>query len=133
MTERAILCVDDERMVLMSLRDQIRKHFAEDYICELAESAEEALEVIEELHSEGVNILVVLSDWQMPGMRGDEFLVRVHAAFPQIVTVMLSGQAEPMAVQRAKDNAHLYAFVAKPWSEEHLASIIRSGLEMVNE
>ena len=43
-----VLCVDDERIVLDGLRDQLRRHL-DDVEVELAESGEEALEVISEL------------------------------------------------------------------------------------
>lgn len=125
---KAILCVDDERIVLVSLRDQIAKHFGDRYRYEVAESADEAWEVIEELCDEDINLLVIVSDWLMPGMRGDEFLIKVHAQFPGIVTVLLTGHADEDAIERARQQANLHAYLAKPWTEETLIGIIESGL-----
>ena len=42
-----ILCVDDEKIVLDSLKSQLKKEFG-DFDLEIAESGEEALEIIEE-------------------------------------------------------------------------------------
>jgi DNA-binding NtrC family response regulator len=128
MAEKVILCVDDEEIVLNSLREQINDHF-EDYRCEVAESAEEAWEVIEELFEEGVNVLVIVSDWLMPGMKGDEFLVKVHKKFPKILKVILTGQADEKAIQRAREEANLYSCLRKPWDVEDLITTIRSGLD----
>jgi CheY-like chemotaxis protein len=125
---KAILCVDDERIVLVSLRDQIAKHFGDRYRYEVAESADEAWEVIEELCDDDINLLIIVSDWLMPGMRGDEFLIKVHARFPGIVTVLLTGHADEDAIERARQHANLYAYIAKPWTEETLIRIIESGL-----
>jgi CheY-like chemotaxis protein len=125
---KAILCVDDERIVLVSLRDQISKHFGDRYRYEVAESADEAWEVIEELCDDDINLLIIVSDWLMPGMRGDEFLIKVHAQFPGIVTVLLTGHADEDAIERARQHANLYAYITKPWTEETLLGIIESGL-----
>jgi CheY-like chemotaxis protein len=125
---KAILCVDDERIVLVSLRDQIAKHFGDRYRYEVAESADEAWEVIEELCDDDIDLLIIVSDWLMPGMRGDEFLIKVHAQFPGIVTVLLTGHADEDAIERARQQANLYAYIAKPWTEETLIGIIESGL-----
>jgi CheY-like chemotaxis protein len=130
---KAILCVDDERMVLISLRDQISKHFGDLYRYEVAESADEAWEVIEELCAEAIKVLVIVSDWLMPGMRGDEFLIQVHKRFPSIVTVLLTGHADEAAISQARQYANLHAYIAKPWTEENLISIIQSGIRKFDE
>lgn len=131
MTEAAILCVDDETVILETLLEQISRHFGEQFVYEAAESAEEALEILAELNEEGVNIVVIVSDWLMPGMRGDEFLVQVHGQFPDIKTIMLTGQADEDAILRAKEEANLYSCVYKPWREVELIKIITTALELV--
>jgi CheY-like chemotaxis protein len=130
---KAILCVDDERIVLVSLRDQISKHFGDRYRYEVAESADEAWEVIEELSNDDIKVLVIVSDWLMPGMRGDEFLIRVHERFPSIVTVLLTGHADETAIERARQYANLHAYIAKPWAEETLIDIIQSGIRKFDD
>lgn len=127
-SDKAILCVDDERIVLLSLRDQIAKHFGDRYRYEVAESADEAWEVIEELTDDGVRILIIVSDWLMPGMRGDELLIQIHQRFPAIVTVLLTGHADEAAIERARQHANLHAYIAKPWNEDELITVITSGL-----
>lgn len=133
MSNQAILCVDDERIVLLSLRDQITKHFGQQYCYEFAESVEEAWEVIEELNSDEISILIIVSDWLMPGMRGDEFLIEVHRRFPKVVTVLLSGHSDEAAVENARQHASLHAYIPKPWDETTLIHVIRSGLEQGDE
>jgi CheY-like chemotaxis protein len=133
MSRKAILCVDDEKIVLLSLRDQLTHHFGNRYIYEFAESADEALEVIEELNEDEIKILIIVSDWLMPNMKGDEFLIRVHQQFPDIVTVLLTGQADEEAIERTRNNANLHRYIPKPWDEETLIEALRSGLEGVDE
>jgi CheY-like chemotaxis protein len=45
------------------------------------------------------------------------------------MTVMLTGQADESAIERARREAQLYACLRKPWSEEELASVISTALE----
>ncbi len=129
MGKKVILCVDDEKMILTSLRDQLSNRFGNKYEYEFAESGDEALEVIEELNESGLEILIIVSDWLMPDMKGDELLVRVHQKFPSIVKVMLTGHANEEAIDRAKKEANLHRCLYKPWSEEELIETLVSGLE----
>jgi len=129
MLKKAMLFVDDEKMILQSLKTQIKKHFGSRYIYEFAESGDEALEVIEELCEEDIELLLVVSDWLMPNMRGDEFLIHVHQRFPKVVKVMLTGQANDEAVHRAYEYANLHSCLRKPWEEKELISTLTSGLE----
>jgi CheY-like chemotaxis protein len=124
----AILCVDDERIVLDSLKAQLKEEFGESYFYEIAENADDALEIIDELFEEQVNVLVIVSDWRMPGMKGDEFLIRVHEKFPKIIKVMLTGQADENAIERAHHQANLHHCLHKPWNGEELIETIKSGL-----
>ena len=129
MCSAAILCVDDEIVILDSLKEQLKRCFGERYIYEVAESAEEAWEVIEELHDDRIKIITIVSDWLMPGINGDEFLIQVHQKFPQLITIMLTGQADEAAIERAKQEANLYACLHKPWTEKELYQTIASALE----
>ena len=128
MEKGVLLCVDDEQIVLTALKDQLRRAFGSEFHIDVAESAEEALELLEELSLQGHKLLVIVSDWLMPGMKGDEFLVEAHRRFPQVVKIMLSGQAEQAAVDRARREAGLHEFLSKPWNAEALVEAIRQGL-----
>jgi CheY-like chemotaxis protein len=128
MSKKVILCVDDEEMILEALKEQLRRRFGRDYGYEGANSADEAWEVLEELLEDGLEVLIIVSDWLMPGLKGDEFLIQVHQKYPDIVTVMLTGQADQQAVLRAQEQANLHRCLQKPWTEEELAETILSGL-----
>ena len=126
--KKAILCVDDESIVLNSLRTQLKNHFGDSYAYEIAENADEAWEVIEELVDDGVEILLIVSDWLMPGIKGDAFLIDVHSRYPGIITFMLTGQADDSAVENARQHAALRACFHKPWQEDELIASIRTAL-----
>ena len=121
MTERTVLCVDDELNVLRSLKRLLRK---EPFRLLIAESGAEALEVLkkEEVH-------VVCSDYRMPGMTGTELLSKVAELYPLTVRVVLSGYADIAAIVEAINNGHIYRFLSKPWNDEQLKANLKSCLE----
>ncbi|WP_293994346.1 response regulator [Sphaerotilus sp.] len=124
----AILCVDDEVLILSSLKEQLRRRFGDRYLYETATCADEAWVVIDELCTEGIDLLVIVSDWLMPGIKGDEFLAQVYQRHPRIATVLLTGQADESAIARARQQAHIRACLSKPWCESELAAVIESAL-----
>ncbi len=127
-SKKAILFVDDEKIILQSLKAQIKKHFGNQYIYEFAESGDEAWEIIEELHEEGAQILIIVSDWLMPNMKGDELLIQVHQHYPDIIKVMLTGQADQEAIERTRRDANLHCCLSKPWNEYELIQTLQAGL-----
>ncbi|MEZ2234022.1 response regulator [Microcoleus sp.] len=129
MSKPVILCVDDEAVILESLKAQLRKALGSSYVYEVAQDAEEALDIIDELNEDEVSILLIVSDWLMPGMKGDEFMIRVHQKFPNIVKILLTGQADQEAIDRAYAAANLHQCLFKPWSEKELIETVKSGLE----
>jgi CheY-like chemotaxis protein len=129
MSKPAILCVDDEIVILKSLRRQLKQAFEDAYVYESAENADEALELIAELQKNNIDVIVIVSDWLMPGMKGDEFLIELHKKFPNVVKVMLTGQAEEESIQRAFKEANLHQYISKPWEDSELINCIKSGLE----
>jgi serine phosphatase RsbU (regulator of sigma subunit)/DNA-binding NarL/FixJ family response regulator len=120
MKKPVILCVDDEKIVLDGLWDQITARLGEEFVCEIAESGEEGLALIEDLQKEGLDIAVVISDQMMPQMRGDQFLIEVHKRLPQTLKILLTGQANFDSVLNCINQANLYRYIAKPWEENDL-------------
>jgi CheY-like chemotaxis protein len=128
MSKPVILCVDDEVFILETLERQLKRAFKNNYIYEFAESGDEALEIIEELYQNNVDIIVIVSDWLMPGLRGDEFLITVHRNFPNTIKIILTGQADESAIERVQEQANLYSYLQKPWENDELIEVIKSGL-----
>ncbi|MCU0544789.1 MAG: response regulator [Oscillatoriaceae cyanobacterium Prado104] len=128
MNELAILVVDDEPTLLESLAEELKRNFGQDYQIEAAESGQEALEVIEELLAEGVEIAAVVSDYLMPRMKGDELLCKIHSRYPNILKIMLTGQAGVDAVGNVVNSANLYRYIAKPWDATDLQLTVKEAL-----
>lgn len=123
-----IICVDDEKVVLTALKSQLSRNFDNNYNIEIAESAEEALEIIDEIFQEEEIIPVIIADQIMPGMKGDEFLIKTHNNYPKINKILLTGQADANAVGNAVNKAKLYRYIAKPWDEADLILTIKEAI-----
>ena len=105
--EKVILLVDDEAIIVLALSRELRRAFGREFRVETALDAETAFSVISDLESEGCELVVVVSDWLMPGMKGDEFLVRLRERNPELALFMVTGQADETAVNRAVDEAKI--------------------------
>ncbi len=120
MKPNVILCIDDEKIILDSLREQISARFGEEYEVEIGEGGEEGLEIIEEIEEDGKELALVISDHLMPGMKGDEFLIEVHNRYPETMKILLTGQASLESVGNAINKARIYRYIVKPWDENDL-------------
>jgi len=124
-----IMCVDDDKYILHTLFGQLDEWFGKDYIVSKAESAEEALKIFQGYVDDGVTVSVFISDYIMPGMRGDELLKRIHDLKPSVKTVMLTGHSAIDGVVFAINNAGLYRYIAKPWEPKDLRLTIAEALK----
>jgi DNA-binding NtrC family response regulator len=126
--KRAILIVDDEAILLLSIRQALKLKLDGDYVYETAMSSEEGLLVLDRLADEGMEVDLVISDWLMPGMRGDEFLRRVRETRPGTKLVMMSGHAEREEMEELAEKAGLFAFITKPYASANLLDIVHRAL-----
>ena len=126
MEKPVILCVDDDPTVLFSLKTELRSRFASRFQYEVAENGREALDLIAELVAEKVRIVLVVSDWLMPGMKGDEFLAIVRKQYPHIRAILLTGQVDPLSSEFVLKNGLAEAIIAKPWNSKFLMDTIET-------
>lgn len=118
MTER-ILFVDDEPQVL----DGYRRQLGRNYRTECSLGGEEALELIA---ADGP-FAVVVSDMQMGGMNGIEFLAKVRKVAPDTVRIMFTGAKQETAVG-AVNEGNIFRFLSKPCPTDQLEAALEAGL-----
>ena len=128
MSNLGILCIDDQEVILETLSEQLKRYLGEEYNIETAGSGEEALEIIEELRDEGIEIALIIADQIMPGMKGDELLVEMHEKYPKSLKIMLTGQASAESAGKVVNAANLYRYIAKPWEETDLILTVKEAL-----
>jgi len=128
MDKFAILCVDDEQTMLNTLKKFLKQTFSDEYLIEVIDNGQEALDLIDELWQEGYEIPIVIADYIMPQMKGDEFLRRVHAILPKTRKIMLTGQATIDGVGYAINYANLYRYITKPLEVEDFYLTMKEAL-----
>ena len=121
MERHTILVVDDEKLILNSIKHVLR---SENYHLLTAQSGIEGLKLLKK-H----NVQLVISDQKMPKMTGVEFLKMVKVLYPEILTIMLTAVDETKIAIDAINEAGVYKFILKPWENNDLKITIRRALE----
>ena len=128
MSEKAILCVDDDETILNSLGEQLKRSFGDDYAIELIDNSLEVLDVFAELLAEDLEIPLIISDQNMSLMSGDKLLVELHQQYPETLKILLTGQADADAIGNLVNSGTLYRYIAKPWQETDLILTVKEAL-----
>lgn len=129
MSNPVILCVDDESIILDALKDQLQRKFGTNYDIETSDRGADAIEFIEELVEDKIDVPLVIADYIMPGMKGDELLKQVHEISPNTLNVLLTGQANIEGVTNALNYASLYRYMSKPWGEDDFELTVKEALK----
>ncbi|MDG1381171.1 MAG: response regulator [Flavobacteriales bacterium] len=116
-----VLYLDDEEPNLFSFKAAFRRDF-EIHTCQEPHEAVRMLDD-QEFH-------VVLSDQRMPRISGVEFFELIMPDHPDVSRVLVTGYADTDAVVDAINKGQVYRFVSKPWNEEELRSVIKSGYDL---
>lgn len=125
--KKIIICVDDEKIILDSLKGQLRRKFGTKYKYSFAESAAEGIELITELRQKKHTIHAVISDWLMPNMKGDEFLSWVNDESPSTKKILLTGHVDNEVVKLLDCcNNERINCIYKPWNEDELFLLIEN-------
>ena len=117
-----LLIVDDEEMVLTSLRAFLM--LETEYEVLTFNSATAALEAVK-----GQTIDLVVSDYLMPDMTGIDLLLEIKKLQPYATRILLTGYADKENAIKAINEVGLYQYVEKPWDNSELKLIIQNGLE----
>ena len=120
--DHAVLIVDDEPKIYHALRRALHR---EPYDVLYAAGGEDALKLLGER-----SIDVIIADQNMPEMQGSVLLSRVRQQYPDVVRMMLTGDARLETVMAAVNKGEIYRFFTKPCNEAELIVSIRDGLQM---
>jgi response regulator RpfG family c-di-GMP phosphodiesterase len=118
---KRILVVDDEEIVRIALRQTLRRERYEVTACS---SPEEGLQV---LKTEAFS--VIISDYQMPGMTGLDFLAHAKQLQPDATRILITAVLSLDTVIEAINKGEIYRFVVKPWIREELLATVRNAIQ----
>lgn len=120
-----ILLVDDERHVLDALQRTLR---GEGYRILLASDAHSALA---QLDAERIDL--ILSDIDMPDIDGVELIKQVRREYPDVVRMLLTGDASLESAVHAINDGEVHRYLTKPWDSAELRATLRDACARLDE
>ncbi|NOR45052.1 MAG: response regulator [Candidatus Delongbacteria bacterium] len=115
-----ILLVDDEELILNSLKMTLERYFT-------VFTTQDPTEVSSIIDENDIDLLI--SDEMMPKMRGCELAEKIHHEYPDITKIILSGNSNKNDIIRAVNQGHIFSFIFKPVDVNQLLQTIKQGLE----
>ncbi len=129
-----IICVDDEKTVLDTLKEQLDAHFGGTHNVLVANSAEEGMSLVKTITEDEEDIIeLIITDQVMPGMKGDEFLREVHKILPDTIKILLTGHAGLDSAINAINYGGLSRYIEKPWNIDELKDDIQALIDQFRE
>ncbi|MFA8341844.1 MAG: HD domain-containing phosphohydrolase [Rhodothermaceae bacterium] len=119
-----ILFVDDEENVLKAYQRNLRSKFQ-------VTTFTNAKDALQSIHG-GQCYSVVVSDYNMPGMNGVEFLSKITEVAPDTVRLMLTGYADVNTAIKAVNDGHVFRILTKPCETENLVKNINAAIDQYN-
>ena len=116
---RTVLLVDDDPQMHLLVRPVVEQEGLEFLGVENTDLACDVLA----LHDVGV----VLSDFQMPGENGVDFLARVRKLHPDTVRILLTGDSSPDTITTAINRGEVFRYLGKPWKRSQLVDILQEA------
>ncbi len=127
MKKGLILAVDDEPYILQTMKAMFRRDF-KDYYLEFATSGDEALGILQNYLDKEINVSVIISDFLMPGMKGDEFLSKANKLSPGSAKFLLSGMINKETTDGLIEEAGITKVIHKPWENKELLDDVKKAV-----
>jgi len=124
-----ILVVEDEVEVLDAIVRDI-EIFEDKFPIEMAQTAEEARQIIADTIEKEDQFGLFLCDHVLPEENGVDLLIDLHKKEQTQKTkkVLITGQAGLHATVNAVNRAELNHYIAKPWDKDELQKVVRHQL-----
>ncbi|WP_299314482.1 response regulator [uncultured Aquimarina sp.] len=131
MKKPIIFALDDDPQVLRAVTRDLKSEYRKEYRVMSTESANDALEALEDLKKKNEAVALFLVDQRMPEMLGVEFLKKAKHFFPNAKKVLLTAYSDTDAAIRAINDVQLDYYLTKPWNppEERLYPTLNDLLD----
>ncbi|HTK88122.1 MAG TPA: response regulator [Nitrospiraceae bacterium] len=118
-----LLLVDDDPVLLEALSGTLQNRLT-NFTLDTCETGMKALECVAVKHYD-----TIISDVNMPGMNGLQFMIRAREVQPQTPVVLLSGHADRALISKAID-AGAADYIAKPIERDMFLRTLKQTLNI---
>lgn len=116
---RSVLILDDDKIILIALRETIAP---EGYEVVTVDRPKDAIRLMRER-----DFSIIISDQRMPEMTGLEFFQQAKLIRPQASRILITGVLTLNTIIQAVNEGEIFRFVAKPWIREEIIATIHNA------
>lgn len=116
-----IMVIDDSPTIRVSVELALKQL---GFMIKQAENGQDALNKINELKSSGEEVVLCISDINMPVLNGIEFISEFRKVDKFTPVVVLTTEAEKDIIQRGKE-AGASGWIIKPFQAEDLINVVK--------
>jgi len=131
MTKPAIVIVAHFPEILHRLKDDLEQKYRDHFRIIESISCEQALNQLQQMNLHNELVALLLTDEQMPGMNGSEFLKEARALYPKAKRILVITYADAQAAIQAINAGLIDYYLIKPWDppEVRLYPVLNDLLE----
>jgi len=120
--QSTILIVDDEPAVVQTLAALLELETPHKVLSETSPGRAVQMAKMNPLD-------MVISDFLMPELDGIKLLLELRGLYPESTLILLTGYADKENAIRAINEVGIFHYMEKPWDNDDLLTIIRTGLD----
>lgn len=118
-----IMILEDEIGLAYTLSATLEKKLGEDTVVKICTTAEAALQILQ-IHT----FDLIISDWQLPGMSGLEFITEVRESLPNIPIIFMTAFTSEDVEEQAQKMSNYY--IPKPFDVSEFIDAVEQLLGM---
>jgi response regulator RpfG family c-di-GMP phosphodiesterase len=115
-----LLLVDDEPNVIEGISRRLRREYT-------IFSANDGAQALRLLEQEG-EMHIIVSDMRMPNMNGAQLLSEARQWYPDMIRILLTGQADMNSAIAAVNEGQIFRFLTKPCPSETIRSVLQAAM-----
>ena len=115
-----LLLVDDEPNVIEGIARLLRREYT-------IFSANDGAQALRLLEQEG-EMHILVSDMRMPNLDGAQLLSKARESYPDMIRILLTGQADMKSAIAAVNEGQIFRFLTKPCPSDSVRSVLQAAL-----
>ena len=124
---KAILCVGKSIDQILSLEKLLSINFGQEYVIEMAENSNEAMDIIRTLSDINIDTSVLITDYMVGDMNGLELIHTIKRKHQSIKMILMANKMDIDFAQKIINHSDVYNIIKKPWDEDSLIQLVNDA------